>query len=282
MVAVAAFLAVVVAGCGGDGETGNQADTGAQTDTSSTTATTGTQTAPEPGADAEGATSTLGREVYVQAGCGACHGQNAEGTTIGPALPGHSRDQVRHQVRAPVATMPAYSAAQISDEDLDNLAEYIATLPRPEKHVEPVDLNLNVATHHWLALDALAHENRAEALHHVDHIIEVVTGDQLARMQDVRRLITAGRLHDAEHVVEEMLAGEADPKLTPSQLHLRLALSAVEAGRNANVRHHLGHVRDLSSGATRRTVNQLLSALKAGEQHEVEDGIRRLLGLPHR
>jgi len=70
-------------------------------------------------------TSPTGREVYLNAGCSACHGLSAEGTDIGPSLAGHTAEQVHQQVRSPLAQMPAYPAvAQLSDEDLDQVAGY--------------------------------------------------------------------------------------------------------------------------------------------------------------
>lgn len=260
-------------GCGGDSDAGGEV-----TDSSRPTTTA---TSPSAGTGPQAQRVVLGREVYLQAGCDACHGENAEGTRIAPALPGHSRDQLRKQVRAPLATMPAYPESQISDDDLESLADYIASLPRPKRHVEPVDLSEAVATHHWLAISALTDENRAEALHHVSHITNLVRGRQRERMQEVRRLIRAGQFHEAEHEVEEMLAGQADPGLSAKQLHLRLALGAAEADQSAEVRHQLVHFRSLVSGSDVATAESLIAALSAGEMHEVEDGIRRLLELPH-
>ncbi|MEE9325312.1 MAG: cytochrome c, partial [Dehalococcoidia bacterium] len=76
-----------------------------------------------------------GRELYLSVGCAACHGQNAEGSSIGPALPGHTEEQVKSQVRNPIKNMPAFSQAQIDDEGLDAIAAYITSLGVGVAHV---------------------------------------------------------------------------------------------------------------------------------------------------
>ena len=56
-----------------------------------------------------------GLEEYRGLGCAACHGQDGEGGT-GPAVPGHTADQVRRQVRTPKGDiMPAFSQEQLND-----------------------------------------------------------------------------------------------------------------------------------------------------------------------
>ena len=42
-----------------------------------------------------------GHGLFVAKGCTACHGQNAEGSQIAPALAGHSEAMVNRQVRNP-------------------------------------------------------------------------------------------------------------------------------------------------------------------------------------
>jgi mono/diheme cytochrome c family protein len=80
--------------------------------TVTTTVARGTSTEP-PGERPAGA-ARRGREAYLAAGCGACHGQNAEGTDVAPSLAGHTAEQVRQQVRSPLAQMPAYPVEQLS------------------------------------------------------------------------------------------------------------------------------------------------------------------------
>ena len=83
--------------------------------------------------DGEG-DAEAGYAVFVAAGCSACHGADAEGTSIAPALAGHSEAQVRSQVREPVGLMPVFSLDQVSEADLVNLAAYITGLDGEHTH----------------------------------------------------------------------------------------------------------------------------------------------------
>ena len=109
------------------------------------------------------------RELFISAGCAACHGQDGEGTSIAPALAGHNEEQVRRQVRAPVGVMPAFSAIQIGDTDLEKIAHFVESLAPGDAHQEPAEMGHLVAMHRQMALLALTAENAAEAEHHVRH-----------------------------------------------------------------------------------------------------------------
>ncbi|MBI2862721.1 MAG: cytochrome c [Chloroflexi bacterium] len=71
-----------------------------------------------------------GKTVY-STNCAACHGANAEGG-VGPNLVASkvAVGQIKQQVRNGSANkvMPAFTASQISDADLDNLAAYLASI----------------------------------------------------------------------------------------------------------------------------------------------------------
>ena len=73
------------------------------------------------------ATQSEGENLYAQK-CAVCHGPNAEGTAVGPMITGHSMSAVKMQVRNPMGTMPAFPASQLSDQELEEIAEFIASL----------------------------------------------------------------------------------------------------------------------------------------------------------
>ena len=81
-----------------------------------------------------------GQQLFISKGCAACHGQNAEGSPIAPALPGHTEEQVKRQVRNPVGTMPRFAPEQISEEELEQIADYIQSLALEQGHIEPTGL----------------------------------------------------------------------------------------------------------------------------------------------
>lgn len=241
--------------------------------------TTMTVTSAQPAEERPPGRPAPGRAAYLAAGCAACHGQNAEGTSVGPALPGHTADQVRQQVRSPLAQMPSYSREQLSDADLEKIVAYIERLKPGKQHVEPIELPELVATHHWMALSALAADDPRDALHHVGHIIEQVKGEQLGAMKRARALLRRGELHEAEHLIEEMLAGKAKPELGLARLHLRLALSAVDQRDRAEAVHHLRHFLESAKGGKRAKGQAVLAHLREGDLHGAEHGIADLLGI---
>jgi mono/diheme cytochrome c family protein len=277
---LAAFLLLgalaALAGAGAIGWAIGQA-TGEEAATVTTTVTAGMETEPPAGGPTTGART--GREAYLAAGCAACHGQNAEGTDVGPSLAGHTAEQVHQQVRSPLAQMPAYPVEQLSEDDLELIAEYVAGLKPAKEHVEPVKLSEALAVHHWMAISAIAVGDRGDALHHVGHIIETVKGEHLQAMREARRHLRAGELHEAEHLIEEMLAGKAKPELSRERLSLRLALTAVDQRDREEAIHQIRHFLELAKGENRKRGEAALTHLRAGDLHEAEHGIADLLGI---
>lgn len=84
--------------------------------------------APASTATAAPAPASEGRQLYISKGCVACHGSDAQGTTIAPALQGRSKKQVTNQVRNPVGLMPRFGPELISDAELERIADYIESL----------------------------------------------------------------------------------------------------------------------------------------------------------
>ena len=98
-----------------------------------------------------------------------------------------------------------------------------------------------VEDHHWMALQAIEHAGRSEATHQIEHIIELVDGKHRLRMQDAASLLAEGELHEAQHLIEEMLVGVAAPELSSRQMHLRMALQATQREDFEQAGHHIEH-----------------------------------------
>ena len=232
-----------------------------------------------------GSEVTVGHDLMIAKGCAACHGQNGEGSAIAPALAGHTEAQVERQVRSPRFQMPAFSEEQVSDEELDAIIHYIASL-ESEGHahaeVESAQLGATVEMHHWMALEALKADVLEDAVHHVEHIIELLDdGDHLDRMKVIREDLQVSNIHDAEHEIEEMLAGRAAPDLTLAQLHLRQALVALAVEGLADARHHVEHFRGLVRAQKAQRAAEILELLGKGDLHQAEHDIQELLGEEH-
>ncbi|MFQ6026814.1 MAG: c-type cytochrome [Dehalococcoidia bacterium] len=226
-----------------------------------------------------------GRDLFLSKGCAACHGQDAEGSGIAPALPGHTDEQITRQVRSPIGNMPGFSDDQISDHELEEIIRFITGLESGNGHSEPVDLTMDdvIAMHHWMAILALKADAVAEAIHHVEHANALIENqDHLEQMQMVLEDLGAGRLHDAEHTLEDMLAGVAEPELSMEELHLQLALSGLAAHDVVDAQHHVDHFMEEAGYTEQEAAKEIMSHLESGRLHEAEQAVIELLeGMPH-
>ena len=120
---------------------------------------------------------------------------------------------VERQVRNPRFRMPFFSENQISSDELETIANYIARLSgEGHAHPETIELTEAVQMHHWMALEALKASGRGEAIHHVEHIIDLLEpGQHHERMVEIVQSLQAGEGHEPEHAIEEMLAATAAP-----------------------------------------------------------------------
>ena len=221
-----------------------------------------------------------GERLFAVKGCATCHGLGAAGSDIAPALPGHSAEQVLRQVRNPVGSMPAFGAERISDQELDMLAVYVESLEAGGVHSEPTAIALGdaVAMHHWMALGALADEDTTEAIHHVRHVIELIEdAGHRGRMEAVLVSLESGQLHDAEHEIEGMLAGVAEPELSRGELHLQLALGATQVHDGPEASHHLEHFVAEPGGTESEGASDALDRIEAGELGEAGHAIVELI-----
>ena len=189
-----------------------------------------------------------GSQLFIDKGCAVCHGENAEGTDIAPALPGHNEEQIKRQVRNPLGEMPPLGPELISDDELEMIAVYIESLEYDDEHIEPVAMDDALVMHHWMALNALESDNPDEAEHHVLHIIEIVIDpEHKSQMEDVLEDIQAGHYHDASHATEEMIVTKAKPGLAMKELHLQLALTSIGGENLEEAKHHLTHYNDMAT-----------------------------------
>lgn len=80
--------------------------------------------------------ATRGAMIYLANGCGDCHKINGVGTDVGPSLNGLSRRRSRNWVEQHFADPPKLSPGsemppfKFSKQDMDNLTEYLFSLPQ--------------------------------------------------------------------------------------------------------------------------------------------------------
>ena len=215
-------------------------------------------------------------------GCAGCHGKSAEGTSIAPALAGHTPAMVERQVRTPRFRMPAFSVQQVSDGELEAITGYIAGL-QGEGHLHaemsPSELSVTVEMHHWMALESLKAGSADDAIHHVGHIVELLgEGNHRNTMEAILVSLRAGEIHGPEHDIEGMVAGTVVPGLTLSELHLRQTLVALAVEEVADAQHHVSHFQETASADELSRTAEILDLLGQGELHDAEHEIQELLG----
>lgn len=76
--------------------------------------------------------ATRGKTVWATSPCAGCHGENGEGVS-GPRLAATalSAELWITQVRTPRNRMPAFTAAQVSDQDIRDMNDFMKTLAAP-------------------------------------------------------------------------------------------------------------------------------------------------------
>ena len=218
-----------------------------------------------------------GQRLFVARACAVCHGDHAQGTSIAPGLPGHTPGEVKRQVRAPLGFMPVFPPDTVSNDELEAIVAYISSLSAEHVHERRVDVGEEVAIHHWMTLFAIEDGNKAEAAHHIQHILELVSGDHQVRMEEALAAVEAGDLHDAAHTIEEMLAGVAAGELTEATMHVRLALSAARVEDAANAVHHMEHFVALASGPDGEAAENAMALLQEGEFDEAGHHLEEFL-----
>lgn len=224
-----------------------------------------------------------GQRLFTANGCGACHGSEAQGSVVAPGLAGHTSVQVRRQARAPLGLMPVFPPSQISNSELNEIAEYIESLGGDHMHMVLNEPAQESAQHHWMTLFALEDGATEEAIHHIDHIADLVTGQHLAQMNEARAEIEAGELHEGLHIIENMLAGVQVEDLTPSEMHAGLARSSALIDDAIGALHHLDHISEALIGepALEEHVAEIRELLESGDLRNAAHELEELVGAAH-
>jgi mono/diheme cytochrome c family protein len=221
---------------------------------------------------------TAGKKIYGQAGCIACHQAEGKGSSFAPMLPGHSADQVKRYVRNPVGKMPRFGNDKLSDAELGAVAAYIAALPMPEMSSKPPDAREAMEMHHWMAYRSLKDNDSAHAEHHLLHALELAVDDGHRRsMENVLDFTRAKRTDHAGRQLLELMSAKVTPTLPIGQLHLRLALGALEAGDVLETEHHVRHYLKTASPHDRHHAQQLLPLLRKGDLVSVRKPLTHLM-----
>ncbi|MCI0713437.1 MAG: cytochrome c [Chloroflexi bacterium] len=225
-----------------------------------------------------------GRLLFTQKGCIACHGENAQGTNLGPNLAGHTPESVRRQVRIPTSNMPVFLPTLLSNEEVTNIAAYIASLEMGEEmdmeHAHETNtIPTLLVEHHVLARDAMLAEDYEDVVHQIDHIIEVTSPPHQSIMQLLLEQMEDEDYEEILQTLEDMLEGVEVIEEHDSNAHLRLALAWVISQDQENALHHLAHAsEDLDDDEEAiDAINAIIEAIEAEEWHAAEEALVDLL-----
>lgn len=229
------------------------------------------------------AARSVEHQLFVDKGCGACDGNNAEGSALAPPLTGHAASVVKRQIRAPLGIMPVFPPDKISNEEMQAITGFISGLEGDLQHMHsegPVGPD-ELALHHWMALLSIEADDPEEGAHHLGHIIDLTEGEHLALMKQAIALLEEGDVHEGAHIVEEMLAGLDEVGLDELGMHLTMALSSARVGEKDASLHHLEHFLDLVTGERHEAAQEIVSLLLADAVHDAVDELEEILGQAH-
>ncbi|MFV1960956.1 MAG: cytochrome c [Acidimicrobiia bacterium] len=248
---------------------------------------------PVSGQGALSVEAAAGRETFRTVGCSACHGDNGQGG-VGPAMPGHTEEQVFRQVRTPIGdVMPPFPVTILSDDDVRNISAWIATLgdemvmvhaeEAEGGHDEPEMSSTQIA-HLRLLLTSVEAENTDDALRHVQHLARHGAEPELLDLAAaIEADLVAGRPHDAEQKALEALGPAADEEFDVIAAHLGMALSANQRGEELDVGFHISTAAEASVGHDHEALlKKLLDDWRSGiDRHAVIDALYEALKLEH-
>ena len=176
-----------------------------------------------------------------------------------------------------------FPPSKISNAELSQIAEYVESLGGDHGHIAIGSRGDASAQHHWMALFALEDDSAVEGVHHIEHIIGLVTGEHLSQMNEAKEKTEGGDLHDAVHIIENMLAGVEVNDLTPSEMHASLARSSVLIEDIEGALHHVEHLTDRLSGESEiaSQVEEIRDLLESGDYDEAAHELEGLIGEAH-
>lgn len=219
-------------------------------------------------------------KVFYGQKCAACHGPNAEGTAAGPAIAGHSMSAIKTQVRNPMGTMMAFPPSQLSDRELNEVAEFVAGLAGAKAPVKEWEKQTTETIHHWMAMLAIKGNNTEDTKHHLQDVLAYIPKSMhRAEIEKTLNLIAQGNVHDAEHEIEEMAGAQSPSGITIRRFHLVLAQRGIEAKSAIEVKHHLDHFLAKATAAERKIVQEALELVEKGDLHEAEHEVEELLNM---
>jgi mono/diheme cytochrome c family protein len=205
-----------------------------------------------------------GQRLFAEAGCAGCHGPDGLGASA-PHIIGHSPDIVKLMVRDPVDQMPAFGETQLSDEQLDKIAEYIGSLSGSRSDVERA-VRRGV-THLQLALVAIDARDQDDALYHLSEGVRYAHDvDRIPELNDALELLGNGDWAGAREIIasgSEIRDAEDRPL---DEMYLDLGVLALRTGDVEDAVRNLSIYVELTGDAEGRAdIEEALGLIESGE-----------------
>jgi mono/diheme cytochrome c family protein len=205
-----------------------------------------------------------GQRLFAEAGCAGCHGPDGLGASA-PHIIGHSADIVKLMVRDPVDQMPPFDESQLSEEDLNKIAEYIGSLSGSRADVERT-VRRGI-THLQLALQAIDIKDEEAALYHLSGGIRYAHDvDRIPELNDALALLESGDWSGAREIIvsgSEMQEAEQRPL---DEMYLDLGVLALRAGDTEDATRNLSLYVDLTEDdEAREDIEEALDLIDDGE-----------------
>lgn len=131
--------------------------------------------------------------------------------------------------------------------------------------------------HHWQAIRSIENGDFDDALHHVEHLVGLVEGDDREALADITLDLREGRPHTAHHELEGMLIGYVGPDLSEDQVHLQIALFSLDADDPSDAAHHVAHFLAAYPGRELADAEAAILQLIESDQTNTEILIRALV-----
>jgi mono/diheme cytochrome c family protein len=205
-----------------------------------------------------------GQRLFAEAGCAGCHGPDGLGASA-PHIIGHSADIVRLMVREPVDQMPPFDEEQLSDEQLDKIAEYIGSLSGSRADVERA-VRRGI-THLQLAMHAIDVKDRDDALYHLENGVRYAHDvDRIPELNDALDLLKADDWAGARKIIASGAEVREAEERPLDEMYLDLGVLALRAGDVADAQRNLEIYVGLTTDESARSEIELtLELVEAGD-----------------
>ena len=115
-----------------------------------------------------------------------------------------------------------------------------------------MEMDYELALHHWMAVLALRNNHLDEVKHHVRHTIDLLSDDPShgREMEELLRAVERAEVGSVGRALDQMVPRTSEPHDGQRQLYESLAQAALAKGDTARAKHYLDHVEESQGQVT--------------------------------